>query len=158
MVQPKVLRELLELFKRTDIPDTVRMSVADVLGEARYEPAKEALIAGMTHPDAAMRSSCVKALSTSWELQEIAPRLVDILLNDEFEFVRVDAATGLGAIRYRRALPSLKTVILDESHDMTLREAAYEAVLAILGRKEEDDEIRDFDKATLIDWDLVRSL
>jgi len=59
MIHPAVLRELLRLFERPEIPDTVRMSIADVLGEARYEPAKDALLAGLTSSDAGIRSSCV---------------------------------------------------------------------------------------------------
>jgi HEAT repeat protein len=155
MIQPAVLRELLQLFERSDIPDTVRMSIADVFGEAHYEPAKDALLVGMAHSDAAIRSSCVKALSTGWELPGIGPLLVDILLNDEFEFVRMDAAAGLGSIRYKPALPALKEVILNEKYHMTLREAAYEAVLSILGR---EDEFPVIGKPTVIDWDLVQKL
>lgn len=158
MTAPSVLRELLELFKRAEIPVQVRASIAEELGEARYLPAKEALLAGLAYPDSAMRCSCIKALANNWELEEVGPFLVDILLKDEFEFVRVNAACGLGAIRYKEALQALKQVILDDSYDMTLRETAYEAVLSILGRVDEDVLETGVDKPTPIDWDLVRNL
>lgn len=156
MIEPRILRELLALFQREDIPVTVRTSIAQVLGETSYIPAKEALLAGLTHPDASMRSSCINALANDWELGEVGPALVEILLHDDFEFVRMAAASGLGAIRYKQALPALKEVILKDKYDMTLREAAYEGLLAILGKDQDVFPAESFDKKTTIDWDLVR--
>ena len=86
----------------------------------------------------------------------MGPALVEILLHDDFEFVRMAAASGLGAIRYKPALPALKEVILEDKYDMTLREAAYEALLAILGKDQDEFPAESFDRKTAIDWDLVR--
>lgn len=156
MIEPRILRELLTLFQREDIPVTVRTSIAQVLGEASYTPAKGVLIKALTYPDASMRSSCINALANDWELAEVGPALVEILLHDDFEFVRMAAASGLGAIRYKPALPALKEVILEDKYDMTLREAAYEALLAILGKDQDEFPAESFDRKTAIDWDLVR--
>jgi HEAT repeat protein len=156
MLEPKILRELLNLLSRTEIPINVRSVIADELGRCRYLPAKELLILGLNDADSNMRSACIRALGIEMEVREAAPTLMEILLHDEFEHVQIDAAYALGALRYKLALPALKQVTLDESRDMTVREAAYEAILSILGRDEE--EIPSIGASTDIDWDLVRSL
>jgi HEAT repeats len=156
MVEPKILRELLNLLNRPEIPTNVRSVIADELGKSRYLPAKEALMLGLNDQDSNMRSACIRALGIEMEVREAAPILMEILLHDEFENVQIDAAYGLGALRYKGALTALKQVTLDESRDMTVRGAAYEAILSILGR--ESEEIPDIGAPAVIDWDLVRSL
>src|SRR5208337_186718 len=99
MVEPKVLRELQELFSRPEIPIDVRTSIADELGKRQYLPAKELLMEALTDSNSNMRSACIRALGIEMEVAEAAPILVEILLNDEFEHVRIDAAYGLGALR-----------------------------------------------------------
>lgn len=158
MVEPKVLRELLELLNRPEIPIDVRTVIADELGKRQYMPAKKLLLEGLTDSNSNMRSACIRALGIEMEIQEAAPTLVEILLNDEFEHVRIDAAYGLGALRYKRALPVLKQIILDEKYDVTLREAAYEAVLSILGKEPDEDPTESIGKPVNIDWDLVHKL
>jgi HEAT repeat protein len=155
MVEPKILRELLNLLNRPEIPTNVRSVIADELGKSRYLPAKEALMLGLNDQDSNMRSACIRALGIEMEVREAAPMLMEILLRDEFEHVRIDAAYGLGALRYKPALPALKVVILDNTYDMTLREAAYDAVLSILGKDEGEFPT---DNPTIIDWDLVNGL
>lgn len=156
MAEPKILRELLGLLGRSEIPVEVRSVVADELGKHRYLPAKDLLMQGLTDANANMRSACIRALGIEMEVREAAPLLVEILLHDEFEHVQIDAAYGLGALRYKPALAALKEATLDESRDMTTRGAAYEAILSILDR--ESDEIPDFGAPTVIDWDFVRDL
>ena len=155
MVEPKILRELLSLLSRPEIPIDVRSAIADALGSSQYLPAKELLMRGLTDQDSNMRSACIRALGIDMEVREAAPMLIQILLHDEWEHVRIDAAYGLGALRYKEALPALKQVILDGTHDTTLREAAFIAVLEILGR---DERIPSFEEPIEIDWDLVNSL
>ncbi len=158
MVEPKILRELLELFGRPEIPVDVRSSIADELGKRQYLPAKDLLMQGLSDLDSNMRSACIRALGIDMEIREAAPALMEILLNDEYEHVKIDAAYGLGAIRYKQALPALKQIILDDKYDMTLRGAAYEAVLSILGKESEEDPTESIGKPANIDWDLVHKL
>jgi HEAT repeat protein len=84
--------------------------------------------------------------------------LIDVLLNDEHEFVRMTAASGLGAIRCQDALPALKWVILNDDFDMTLRESAYESVLQIMGLHDDVEPMEDEDSPIRIDWEFVRNL
>ena len=112
MIDPRILREMLEFFNRAEVPIRVRASIAEELGERQYLPAREALLAGLSDSDANMRSACIRAVGTDMELCEAGPLLTEILLNDEFEHVRIDAAYGLGALRYKQALPALKEIIL----------------------------------------------
>lgn len=156
MVEHRILQELLELLRRPEIPINVRTAIADELGNRQYLPAKNLLLQGLTDADSNMRSTCIRAVSFGLELREAAPTLIEILLNEEYEHVRIDAAYGLGTLRYKQALPSLKQVILDDALHMTLREAAYEAVLSILGK--DTEEVPEIGKPTVIDWGLVHSL
>ncbi len=158
MIDPRILREMLEFFNRAEVPIRVRASIAEELGERQYLPAREALLAGLSDSDANMRSACIRAVGTDMELCEAGPLLTEILLNDEFEHVRIDAAYGLGALRYKQALPALKEIILDKKYDMTLRSAAYEAVLSILGKEQEESPSESIGKPANIDWDLVHKL
>lgn len=156
MIEPKILRELLDLLRRPEIPVDVRSAIVDVLGQRQYLPAKDLFLQGLTDPDSNMRSACIRALGIDMQIREAAPILIEILLNDEREHVKIDAAYGLGGLRYKDALPALKQVILDDQYDVTLRDAAYRAVLSILGK--EKDEFPTFGVPTVIDWELVRKL
>ena len=89
---------------------------------------------------------------------EIGTVFVLFGFDDDFEFVRMAAASGLGALRYEPALPALKEVILADKYDMTLREAAYEGLLAILGKDQDEFPAESFNRKTIIDWDLVRKI
>src|ERR1700686_534949 len=135
MNDEKLLRELLELFLRREIPVGVRAAIANELGQSHYLPAKEALLAGLSDSDAVLRKECIDALANYWKLEEIGPKLIHVLESDEYDFVRMVAADGLGAIRYREALPVLKRVILESTEDESLQETAYESVLSILGKQ-----------------------
>jgi HEAT repeat protein len=121
MIEARILQELLHLLSRPEIPIDVRTTIADELGKRQYVPAKKLLLQGLTDPDSNMRSACIRGLGIEMETREAAPVLLDILLNDEFEHVRIDAAYGLGALRYKPALSALKQVILNNAYDMTLR-------------------------------------
>lgn len=158
MADENILRELLQLFVRKEIPALIRSAIVREFGEGHYYPAREALFAGLADSEAVVREECIKALANDWTLQEVGPRLVEILENDDYGFVRMTAACGLGSIRYREALPVLKRAILDDKEHESLREIAYEAVLSILGKEEDDILETGVDQPTVIDWDLVRSL
>lgn len=158
MVSERILAELLEMFCRREIPGGVRSSIASELGLAKYYRAKEAFIEGLSEEDPLVRDRCIEALANHWQFQEVGSRLIELFEGDEYDFVRMRAAAGLGSIRYERALPVLKRVIMDESEDDSLRETAYDAVLSILGKEEDDILETGVDKPTVIDWDLVRSL
>lgn len=158
MTDQTILEELFRLFSRPEMPGGVRSAIASELGQELYYPAKQALVEGLSDEDPIVRDSCIEALANHWELQEIAPRLIKLFEDDEYDFVRMRAAQGLGSLRYREALPVLKRIILDSSKDESLQETAYEAVLSILGKDEYDILKEGVDKPTVIDWDLVRSL
>ena len=157
MKEEKVLEELFGLFVRDEIPAAVRAAIATHFGESQYLLAKEAVLAGLSDKDPMVRDACIGALANDWELEEVGPKLIEIMENDPQDFVRMDAAQGLGAIRYPEALAALKRVILEDDNE-SLREMAYEAVLAILGKDKYDILEDGVDKATVINWDLVRSL
>src|SRR5262249_47545551 len=146
---------LLTLFGRPEIPVNVRSAIADELGTSGYLPAKNLLMQGLSNKDSSMRSACIRALGIEMEVREAASLLVAILLYDEYEHVKIDAAYGLGALRYKPGLPA-QQVILEAEHDVTLRDAAYKAVLSILGK--EDAEDQHVGKAIDIDWDFVHGL
>ncbi len=158
MEKEKVLEELFGLFVREEIPAEVRAAIATHFGEQHYLLAKEAVIAGLSDKDSMVRDACIGALANDWQLEEVGPKLIEIMENDPQDFVRMDAAQGLGSIRYTEALPALKRVILESSDDEALRDLAYEAVLSILGKDNYDILEEGVDKPTLIDWELVRSL
>jgi len=158
MRDEKILEELLRLFIRQETPPGVRAAIAQEFGESRYYPAKEALLEGLTSSDAVIRDACIESLAIRWKLDELGPRLIEILEGDEYDFVRMRAAEGLGAIRYKEALPILKRIILESAHDQALQETAYEAVLSILGKEEDKIIEAGIDKPIVIDWELVHSL
>lgn len=157
-MEDAILKELLDLFRRAEIPGQVRATIAQVLGPSRYFEAKDALLAGLEDPDPVVRDACIDTLADDWQLSEVAPFLVPILEADAYEFVRMSAATGLGILRYEAALPALKNAILDESTDISFKEVAYEAILRILGRADELPTIEEPEKEVEIDWDFVRRL
>lgn len=157
MEKEKVLEELFGLFVREDIPAEVRAAIATHFGDCQYLLAKEAVVAGLSDKDPMVRDACIGALTNDWELEEVGPKLIEMMENDPQDFVRMDAAQGLGAIRYTEALPALKRVILEGDNE-PLREMAYEAVLAIVGKDKYDILEEGVNKPTIIDWELVRSL
>lgn len=157
MREERVLRELLSLFNREEIPVGVRAAAADELGESRFVPAKDALLAGLENPDPVMRRSCILALALGFKAAEAAPKLMQILADDDTDFVKLDAALGLGHLRSREALTTLKRIVLDEGQGDDLRETAYEAILSILGLDDGRGE-HDLARPISIDFDLIRRL
>jgi HEAT repeat protein len=157
MEEERVLEELFGLFVRDEIPAEVRAAIATEFGKRHYLLAKEAMLAGLSDKDSMVRDACIDALANEWKLQEVGPKLIDMLENDDQDFVRMEAAQGLGAIHYKESLPVLKRIIL-ESDNEALQEMAYEAVLSILQKDDYNILEEGVDKPTVIDWELVRSL
>jgi HEAT repeat protein len=157
MVKDRTLEELFDLFVRDEIPGEVRAAIANQFGENHYLLAKEAVLAGLCDRESLVRDACIDVLANQWHLQEVGPKLVEMMEHDEQDFVRMRAAQGLGALRQLEAVPFLKRIILNSNGEEALQETAYEALLAILGKGDEVLE-RGIDEPTVIDWELVRSL
>jgi HEAT repeat protein len=158
MENDSVLEELFHLFVRAEIPPEVRAAIATHFGAIRYLLAKEAILAGLSDNEPLVRDACVDVLANQWQLEEVGPKLVEMMEDDEQDFVRMGAAQGLGAIRYREAIPVLKQIILDSNSEDALQAMAYEALLSILGKDEYDALERGVDEPTVIDLELVRNL
>ncbi len=155
-MEKNIQEELFDLFVRAEIPAEVRAAIATHFGASHYLPAKEALIACLSDSEALVRDACVDVLAIEWGLEEVAPKLIKMLENDEQDFVRMRAAQGLGVIRFQEAIPSLKQIILDNEGEDALKAMAYEALLLILGKDEAFEQ--GVDEPTVIDWELIRSL
>jgi len=157
-MEKDIREELFDLFLRAEIPPEVRAAIATHFGASRYLLAKEAILAGLSDSDPLVRDACIDVLAIEWELEEVGPKLMEIMEGDEQDFVRMRAAQGLGIIRFHEAIPLLKRIILDSDEDDALQAMAYEALLLILGKEDYDALERGVDEPTVIDWELVRSL
>lgn len=157
-MEKDIREELFGLFVRADIPPEVRAAIATHFGGSRYLLSKEAILAGLSDSDPLVRGACIDVLAIEWQLEEVGPKLVEMMEHDEQDFVRMSAAQGLGIIRFHDAIPFLKRIILDSNEDDALQAMAYEALLLILGKNDYDALERGVDEPTVIDWQLVRSL
>src|SRR5258708_33379986 len=126
--------------KRLDASGTVEVdnrkyTIIHDLAEGHYFEARQYFTAGLNHLDPHYRYACISALGTHWQDKDSAfiGKLLDMAESDKDGFVRLISAHILGWFRVPAALPILKRIVEMEAEDPTVRQIAYDAILAILG-------------------------
>jgi hypothetical protein len=116
----------------------------------------------LTSSHSELRQAALRVLVFWWGLGErYLDACRDMLLNDPDADVRTTAASCLGAIRDsskdQKDLRLLASIVRDRQTDSYLREAAYEALLSIIGipPDQRPSAAQDLDFERDIDWDLV---
>lgn len=147
MTYPPDMKEASKLFQELNTLDKGSPGEYDAkkyelihdLAEAKYYPAKEYFVEGLSSKDPDYRWACVSALVTHW--QDDDPRIIaflmDMIENDPDGQVRDIAVSSLGILSIQDALPLLKDITLNEREDRITRKAAYVSILRILNQSED---------------------
>jgi HEAT repeat protein len=125
----------------------------------------DAVVPRITHPDREVRAAALRALSRFSRVPTDARDALVIALNDDTEYVRVQAARAAGRLPQRMAIPLLYGSIGDSSWwvrrasaDALLRTGAKGiAALRRASRKHEDRFARDMSEQVLLDAGLANA-
>jgi hypothetical protein len=161
-VAPAVLSRLLRqvepsaLLLKGALNATGRLGLADMA---------DAVVPRITHPDREVRAAALRALSRFRRVPAGARDALVIALNDDTEYVRVQAARAAGRLPQRLAIPLLSDSLGDPS--WWVRRASAEALLQVGGRgvaglrraarKHPDRFARDMSAQVLLDAGLAES-
>ena len=121
----RAIRELIKAFN--DSSNSIRESVAGVMGQIGGERALKALIAALEDEAYTIRASSASALGNIGD-ESAVPALCKVLLEDSYYSVRENAAFALGEIGNDRAMSAL----MEALHDKTL--SFYSKVAVALGK------------------------
>jgi hypothetical protein len=127
--------------------------------KASAQPIVESLLNAPAPP---IRDIALQVLTIMWQCQEHRPTCERILEQDVDDDVRRAAVFGLISLlegtRDPLALRILLRTFCDEDQDAVLRDSAYTAVLAVLGRplSEWPPGTRLLDHVRDVNWELVR--
>ena len=105
--------ELVRLLESGGLPIDRQTRVISALGRAQFKPAIPTLLAGLDNPDPAVRSTATEALGAIGVVDEVAPRVRALLVDEDLE-VRKSAIAAVAALGDREAVaPLLKLADVD---------------------------------------------
>jgi HEAT repeat protein len=161
-VAPAVLTRLL---RHVDPPALLLKGALNATGRLGLADLADAVVPRITHPDREVRAAALRALSRFDRIPTGARDTLVIALNDDTEYVRVQAARAAGRLPQRLAIPLLSDSMGDPS--WWVRRASAEALLQLGGkgvaalrraaRKHQDRFARDMSAQVLQDAVLAES-
>jgi HEAT repeat protein len=105
-------------------------------GEADFREAEPEVTRFLRHPNPILRYEAINVLALHWVLPQYSEELRHMLEKDADPNVRRIAVTGLGVLREGTRDKAVARVLLEKLRDRSehrgLREAAYEALLAVV--------------------------
>jgi HEAT repeat protein len=107
-----ILRELLA---DPELSDTVRWVVLETIGRMGLADMADEVAASATHPDPELRAATFRALRRLATIPEGAEARLLAAVDDEVDFVRVQAAHAAAFAPAERAMPALERHLADES-------------------------------------------
>ena len=128
---PDAAREIIEHARRTGSA-VARRAAVELLGALRDPQASELLIDWAEHSDPELRTKAIKSAAAIGD-----PRFLEVFrrgLRDARWPIRCQAATGLGAISAREAIPELCAVLDDEAWWVRFNAASALVELGAPGR------------------------
>jgi hypothetical protein len=131
------LRQKLTLLRKGRLGnDDIAAAVAD-FGQQNFLEAKGDVEELLQHPDSIVRYNAMGALAYEWGTCSVPERIIDILMTDEDEDCRGQAAGALGSLfrdtRDNRTMHVLSSVVQDPDQRDDLRSFAYTAFLDVVG-------------------------
>ena len=109
----------------------VQASAARALGAAQGEAARKSLIAGLGHPHSRVRTAVAAALGAFEGDEEVTPPLLRTLARDRSYTAAAAAATSLGRVGARSAVPALEKALGRPSHRNAVATGALRGLAAL---------------------------
>jgi HEAT repeat protein len=107
-----ILRQLLD---DPELPDTLRWVVLETAGRLGLADMAETVAGSSTHPDPELRAATFRALRRLGSVPEHAEAQLLRAVDDEVDFVRVQAAHAAGLLAAETAIPALEPRLDDPS-------------------------------------------
>ena len=108
--------------------------IAHPLAETRYEPLRKFLIELLESPNEIFRLNAVHLLGSHWpEKQDIGKKLIELLINDPNDDVRMLAASALSHIKYVEAQKALSQCVSNPREDPSVRDSCIDAIRILSG-------------------------
>jgi HEAT repeat protein len=107
-----ILRELLAT---PDLPDSLHWVVLETIGRLGLADMADQVAGSTDHPDPELRAAAFRALRRLGSVPESAHGRVLDAVDDEVDFVRVQAAHAAGFLTAEAALPALEPRLVDDS-------------------------------------------
>lgn len=128
------LAKLEKLYQKGDLSENEFYQLAHPLCEEHYEPLRQFLIKLLDSPNDGIRLQTTHLLNTHWpEKQDIGEKLIELLLNDPDDSVRMIAGSGLGSIKYVKALKVLNQVANNPMEEEHVRNACIDSIRVLQG-------------------------
>ncbi len=142
-------------------PDELLRALGEIRDNQKAE-LLEAVSRLVDHTDEDIREEALRRLFVVWKNHVRREHAVEALATDESSGVRAVAAYALAATATdgtkERDVHTLANTLENEGEDVTVRAAAYDALLILHRKPEFPTKRRPFDPQTDIDWNWVRSL
>jgi len=130
------LSELKKLYQEGDLSEHEFYQLAHPLCEEHYEPLRVFLTELLDSPNNGIRLQTVHLLNSHWpEKQDIGEKLIELLLIDPDDSVRMIAGSGLGNIKYVRALEVLSQVADNPMEVEHVRDACIDSIRVLEGEQ-----------------------
>ena len=109
----------------------VQATAARALGSTQGAAARKALIAGLGHPHSRVRTAVASALGSFAGDEEVAPPLLRTLARDRSYTAASAAASSLGRVGARSAVPALEKALDRPSHRNAIATGALRGLAAL---------------------------
>lgn len=155
------LKKDLQRLRTGGVPANKIYGVIHAFGEAGFKEAKDVVESYLKSDDPQLRNISLNVLTLHWKCLEHRVTCENTILHDEDSENRRLAVMGLAALlqgtKNPDALKILLTVFRDEGEKWHVRDAAYSAILYLLGTpaKEQPPATRKLDHSRDVNWDHV---
>ena len=128
------LAKLKNLCQNGEVSEHKFYGIAHPLAEKRYEPLRKFLIEMLDSPNEIVRLNAVHLLSGHWpEKQDIGKKLVELLINDPNDDVRMLSASALSHIKYVESRAALHQCLNDPKETSFVKDSCIDAIRILDG-------------------------
>jgi hypothetical protein len=124
------------------VDDKLLYQAIHILGEADFQQAKDFVRSYLNNHESELRSIAIHNVGLHWRLKEFTDILKKIVKDDDEEYIRGEAAVGLGHIykgeKNKHILEFLLQKLNDDTEEFDNKEEIYSAILRIWGMSSRD--------------------
>ena len=128
------LARLKYLCQNGEVSESKFYQIAHPLAEKRYEPLRKFLIELLESPNEICRLNAVRLLGGHWpEKQDIGEKLIELLINDPNDDVRMLSASALSHIKYVKSRTVLWQCLNNPKEVSFVKDSCIDAIRILDG-------------------------
>ena len=158
------VKKLYEDLLTGKVDDKLLYQAIHILGEADFQQAKDFVASYLNNDDSELRSIAIHNVGLHWRLKEFTDVLQKLVTDDAEEYIRGEAAVGLGHI-YKASkdiniLEFLLQKLKDDTEEFDNKEQFYSAILSVWGKPSRDiySIKRNLKSEKDINWQLIKEI